>query len=47
MWQGQVKGNKSWSLAPVPECEHVCQKLQYYVEPGDVGKYLALLFEAL
>ncbi|CAG4947016.1 unnamed protein product [Parnassius apollo] len=36
MWQGQVKGSKNWSLAPVPECEHVCHRIQYYVEPGDV-----------
>ncbi|XP_072947479.1 uncharacterized protein [Epargyreus clarus] len=36
MWQGQVKGNKTWSVAPVPECEHVCHKFDYYVEPGDI-----------
>ncbi|KOB75635.1 Uncharacterized protein OBRU01_07207 [Operophtera brumata] len=36
MWQGQVKGNKTWSLAPVPECDHICHKFQYYVEPGDI-----------
>ncbi|XP_034831128.1 uncharacterized protein [Maniola hyperantus] len=36
MWQGQVKGNKTWSVVPVPECEHVCHEFQYYVEPGDV-----------
>lgn len=36
MWQGQVKGVKWWSIAPVPECDDVCHKLQYYVEPGDI-----------
>ncbi|XP_068618759.1 uncharacterized protein [Battus philenor] len=36
MWQGQIKGSKIWSIAPVPECEHMCHKFQYYVEPGDV-----------
>lgn len=36
MWQGQVSGRKTWLLAPVPECDHVCQKFQFYVEPGDV-----------
>lgn len=36
MWQGQVKGNKIWSIAPVPECEHICYKFEYYVEPGDI-----------
>lgn len=44
MWQGQVKGNKSWSVVPVPECEHVCQKFDYYVEPGDVGKTLTCFY---
>lgn len=37
MWQGQVQGNKTWFVAPVPECDHLCHKFQYYVEPGDVG----------
>ncbi|XP_013190579.2 uncharacterized protein LOC106134972 isoform X1 [Amyelois transitella] len=36
MWQGQVRGNKTWSVAPVPECDHICHKFEYYVEPGDV-----------
>ncbi|XP_028178337.1 uncharacterized protein LOC114365848 [Ostrinia furnacalis] len=36
MWQGQVKGNKLWTIAPVPECDHVCSRISYYVEPGDV-----------
>ncbi|KAG7295923.1 hypothetical protein JYU34_021013 [Plutella xylostella] len=36
MWQGQVSGNKTWAIAPVPECDSVCHKFQYYVEPGDV-----------
>lgn len=40
MWQGQVLGNKTWSIAPVPECDHVCHKFDYYVEPGDVGGYI-------
>lgn len=39
MWQGQVKGNKIWTVLPVPECEQICQKFQYYVEPGDIGIY--------
>lgn len=37
MWQGQVRGVKIWSVAPIPECDHVCQTFQYYVEPGDIG----------
>uniref|UniRef100_A0A1A9ZB33 Cupin-like domain-containing protein n=1 Tax=Glossina pallidipes TaxID=7398 RepID=A0A1A9ZB33_GLOPL len=35
MWQAQLKGNKSWILAPTPECDHVCQSFSFYVEPGD------------
>lgn len=38
MWQGQVKGNKTWSLAPTPECDSRCKPFQFYVEPGDAGK---------
>lgn len=40
MWQGQVQGSKTWSLAPVPECDHVCSKFEYHVEAGDVGLYI-------
>ncbi|XP_014368902.2 uncharacterized protein LOC106719152 [Papilio machaon] len=36
MWQGQIKGSKNWSIAPVPECEQICHKFQFYVESGDV-----------
>lgn len=36
MWQGQVKGNKTWSIVPIPECENVCKSFNFYVEPGDV-----------
>ncbi|XP_001352447.3 uncharacterized protein [Drosophila pseudoobscura] len=35
MWQAQLKGNKSWYLAPAPECDHQCQPFSFYVEPGD------------
>lgn len=38
MWQGQVQGNKTWSVAPVPECEHICHQFKFYVEPGDICK---------
>lgn len=37
MWQGQIKGNKTWNLAPIPECDHVCKPFTFYVEPGDAG----------
>lgn len=42
MWQGQVRGSKLWTIAPVPECDHVCYKFGFYVEPGDVGMYISL-----
>ncbi|EDW79298.1 uncharacterized protein Dwil_GK25450 [Drosophila willistoni] len=35
MWQAQLLGNKSWFLAPAPECDHQCQSFSFYVEPGD------------
>ncbi|XP_037933328.1 uncharacterized protein LOC119668358 [Teleopsis dalmanni] len=35
MWQAQLQGNKSWILAPTPECDHICQSFSFYVEPGD------------
>ncbi|XP_033158015.1 uncharacterized protein LOC117139659 [Drosophila mauritiana] len=35
MWQAQLSGNKSWFLAPAPECDHQCQPFSFYVEPGD------------
>lgn len=40
MWQAQLRGNKSWSVAPTPECNAVCEKFSFYVEPGDAGKLL-------
>ncbi|KAJ2943673.1 hypothetical protein O0L34_g16786 [Tuta absoluta] len=36
MWQGQVRGNKTWTIAPVLECDHMCQSIDFFVEPGDV-----------
>ncbi|XP_075170066.1 uncharacterized protein LOC142242032 [Haematobia irritans] len=35
MWQAQIKGNKSWILAPTPECDHLCKSFSFNVEPGD------------
>ncbi|XP_018795000.1 PREDICTED: uncharacterized protein LOC108972721 isoform X2 [Bactrocera latifrons] len=35
VWQAQLQGNKSWIVAPTPECDHVCQSFSFYVEPGD------------
>lgn len=35
MWQAQLQGNKTWVLAPTPECDSVCHTFSFYVEPGD------------
>ncbi|XP_065083067.1 uncharacterized protein LOC135705324 [Ochlerotatus camptorhynchus] len=35
MWQAQLRGNKSWILAPTPECDNECRSFSFYVEPGD------------
>ncbi|EAA05078.4 AGAP011086-PA, partial [Anopheles gambiae str. PEST] len=35
MWQAQLRGNKSWILAPTPECDAECRSFSFYVEPGD------------
>ncbi|XP_074644730.1 bifunctional arginine demethylase and lysyl-hydroxylase JMJD6-A-like [Tubulanus polymorphus] len=35
-WQAQVSGRKTWSLAPVPECENICAEMKVTVETGDI-----------
>ncbi|KAI8127627.1 hypothetical protein CVS40_3058 [Lucilia cuprina] len=35
MWQAQLKGNKSWLLAPTPECDQVCNTFSFVAGPGD------------
>ncbi|KAL1375084.1 hypothetical protein pipiens_017716 [Culex pipiens pipiens] len=35
MWQAQLRGNKTWILAPTPECDNECKSFSFYVEPGD------------
>lgn len=44
MWQAQIKGNKSWLLAPTPECDQVCNTFSFVVEPGDAGNSSAYIF---
>ncbi|XP_015516883.2 uncharacterized protein [Neodiprion pinetum] len=36
MWQGQVLGSKTWSVAPTPECDKVCKKFDFSVNAGDI-----------
>lgn len=35
MWQAQLRGNKTWLVAPTPECDDVCESFTFFVEPGD------------
>ncbi|KAL1382810.1 hypothetical protein pipiens_013216 [Culex pipiens pipiens] len=36
MWRvAQLRGNKTWILAPTPECDNECKSFSFYVEPGD------------
>lgn len=44
MWQAQLQGNKSWILAPTPECDHLCHSFSFYVEPGDAGMHFLQRF---
>ena len=37
-WQAQLSGTKIWTLAPPPECEHVCQSFNITVNKGDISK---------
>ncbi|XP_058792739.1 uncharacterized protein LOC131665117 isoform X1 [Phymastichus coffea] len=36
MWQGQIIGSKTWTVAPTPECDHVCGSFSFLVDTGDV-----------
>lgn len=38
-WQAQISGEKTWTLIPTPECEHVCTALNVTVSKGDISKY--------
>ncbi|GJQ66982.1 hypothetical protein Trydic_g21916 [Trypoxylus dichotomus] len=35
-WQAQLKGRKTWYLAPVPECLYKCKSFEVTVEPGEI-----------
>lgn len=35
-WQAQISGEKTWSLIPTPECEHVCHSMNITVQKGDI-----------
>ncbi|XP_014242900.1 uncharacterized protein LOC106662958 [Cimex lectularius] len=36
MWQAQLRGHKTWRLNPPPECEDVCQRHSFTMNPGDI-----------
>ncbi|XP_076395836.1 uncharacterized protein LOC100878361 isoform X3 [Megachile rotundata] len=36
MWQGQIIGNKTWTVAPTPECDNVCKRFNFTVYAGDI-----------
>jgi hypothetical protein len=35
MFQAQLKGNKSWIVAPTPECDSLCNSFTFFVEEND------------
>ncbi|XP_011642158.1 uncharacterized protein LOC105430338 [Pogonomyrmex barbatus] len=36
MWQAQVTGSKTWTVAPTPECESECKSFKFSVNVADV-----------
>ena len=44
-WQAQLKGKKTWTLHPPPECEHVCEgPFNVTMNTGDVSKCETVIF---
>ncbi|KAA0202409.1 hypothetical protein HAZT_HAZT004529 [Hyalella azteca] len=37
-WQAQIRGSKTWTLEPPPECYFQCQTLSVTVHPGNISK---------
>ena len=37
-WQAQLKGKKTWTLAPPPECEKTCAIFNVTVNTGDMSE---------
>lgn len=35
-WQAQLRGKKTWTVAPQPECEHICHTFNVTVNTGDL-----------
>lgn len=36
MWQAQVIGNKTWTVAPTPECDSECKSFKFSVNAADI-----------
>lgn len=36
MWQAQVIGSKTWTVAPTPECDSECKSFKFSVNVTDV-----------
>lgn len=36
MWQAQVVGSKTWTVAPTPECDSECKSFEFTVDTADV-----------
>ena len=44
-WQAMIKGKKTWTIEPPPECALECSKrLQATMEPGDICKLKSIFF---
>ena len=44
-WQAQLSGQKTWSLIPPPECEHVCPPiLAATMNKGEVSKSTSVYY---
>lgn len=35
-WQAQLRGRKTWTVAPQPECEQICATFNVTVNTGDI-----------
>ncbi|XP_014471167.1 PREDICTED: uncharacterized protein LOC106742579 [Dinoponera quadriceps] len=36
MWQAQVIGSKTWTVAPTPECDSECKPFEFFVDTSDI-----------
>jgi len=36
MWQAQIIGSKTWTVAPAPECDSECKSFKFSVNVADI-----------